>query len=108
MAHFYWSVLKGLQAAIYTSLICSLSPCPSTLLVCPPPPALSMLVVPQMAIFSRETDINGTSAHRKSKREGHDETNLPFFFHVTYSVKHPENATAVSACIQVGAMQMML
>lgn len=50
-----------------------------------------MMVVLQTAIFSYETDINGTSAQRKSKREGHDETHLPFF-HVTYSVNYLEYA----------------
>lgn len=81
-------------------------PCPPILLVQPPPP-LCMMVVPQMAIFSYETDINGTSTQRKSKREGHDEIHLSFF-HVTYSVKHPGKGSTVRACVQVGTMQMML
>lgn len=66
-----------------------------------------MMVVLQMAIFSDETDINGTSAERKSKREGHDEIHLSFF-HVTYLVKHPGEGSTLGAYVQVRTMQMML
>lgn len=49
----------------------------------------------QVAIFSCDSDINGTTAERKSKREGHGETHLPFFL-VTYSVNRLANEQSES------------
>lgn len=63
---------RHLYFFIVVSPLSHFSPCPAAL-----PPYI--IVVLQVAIFSTDTDINGTTAQRKSKREGHGGTKLPFF-----------------------------